>query len=337
MRKGDAAKLEVVTYSDRNPVLRPGRSFFLIMRIAISDHQGKSAALRSALARAGHLIVERERPADALLIDVDYPVGHYKPLIQKHRARGAKIYLYSHGANPNLGWDGLWPESGLVDGLFAMTPGQAAVLQLYGYTAPVHVIGWHLCKIKPFTPAARLRFIVFGPWHPHSNGWLAPAAKAVNAAAFKQLLSLAKRHKATLLVRHLGLLADSGLEEDPRAVFIQGRPDQSTNEIDAADLVVSCGTFAYLAVARGRPTYFIGQDLRPFESHAYGHHIEVRSWEKYRDYMRFPYELGQAEIDQVMSAGPLDWKRKFIGVQFNPIQFGQEFSRLTKEAAYATT
>jgi hypothetical protein len=87
--------------------------------------------------------------------------------------------------------------------------------------------------------------------------------------------------------------------------------------IQEYDLIVGHQTFAYLAIASGKPTVMFGEDVPPHSMH-----VPVRSWEKYKDLLKFPLDLlvghPQDVLNQAASSEDSirEWKYNFIGSSF---------------------
>jgi hypothetical protein len=291
------------------------------MRFQVNDYQNKATMLRKAMTDAGHEIVGAY--PDILFIDVDFPVSHYPAMIEKAYSEGGKIVLYSHGAPVITAWDGVYEPSDYVFSYLAQSPGQKAVMEMYGYPYPIDVIGWHYCQLKKFKPVKQVQNILFAPWHPHSNGWMIPEGKALNSAVFTRLLETPYH----MTVRHVRALDSNGLWQAPGVEYAQSDMTigSSIKAIDAADLVVTnYGTLASLAVARGKPLVVFGQDVCPHDGYSPSTLRYVRSWELYREYMRYPYDISalkpKAAVNLLEYAAvheAADWRSKFIGSQFD--------------------
>lgn len=291
------------------------------MLVALSDWQNKSRVLREALLAGGHRVVERDEPADVLLIDTDYGVGHYRPTIRAQWRHGARVFLYTHGKDAFLGWDGIWPPWE-VDGYLTFAPGIKQVMASYAdpYPNPVHVIGWWYCEQKLFVGGHAPRRVLFAPWHPHQGGYLPNELKALNARVLDEILDTFPADAVT--VRYIHHLENNGLTELPGVTYQQGQADNSVTALDAADLVIGCGTFSLLSIARGKPTIMFGQDVRPHESYHDGHYQPVASWDTYRALMHYPFEWDEhPSLDAVMCAEPVAWKENFIGAPFDAAAF----------------
>lgn len=287
------------------------------MRIAVRDHQNKSTGLVSEIVRDERLtLIEFGQAADILLIDHDV-TPYYRNIIDAYHGHGAKVLLYPHGATAHLAWDGVWPECSKVSGFLAMSEGQRLVMQKYGFTKPVHVTDWHWCEIKPFEGAVGNN-VLFAPIHALSNGFIHPDIKHLNTLVFETLCKMS----VNLKVRYVGELEHCGIDPNVNNVhYKKGGADNSIGDIDKADYVVSFGTFAYLAVARGKPTIMYRQDIPYFDGHAAAEIREAEHWHNYEDYMRYPLDI-PAEEDLFMLANKehiiKTWRRLHIGDQMKP-------------------
>lgn len=280
--------------------------------VTFRDHQNKSAGLyQSLMMDARFKIVPLGEPADILLIDHD-ATAYYRQIIDTYKAIGTKIVLYPHGATAHLAWDGVWPVYDKVDAFLAMSEGQAETMHRYGYPKPVYVTGWHWCEIKPFRRSYNKR-ILFAPIHALNNGFLHPEVKRLNGRVHD---ALAKTAGKELSVRYMGDLDIIGIKPDERVEYHRGAADNSYHDIDTADLVVSFETFAYLSIARGKPTVMYRQEIPYFDGHDEQSIRYAKHWKQYGDFMRYPVTIGQ---DGLVSGNAFDpdqiaeWKQLFIG------------------------
>jgi len=287
------------------------------MRITLHNHQDKGRALARAISSQGHNVVPTN--PDLLLIDHDGP-EYYRSIINHVEPLGVPVWLYSHGAMSCMAWDGWWESHPHTGGYLAVGEGNKEIMTRYGYDREVRVIGWYWCGQMPQTQTTPHR-VLFAPIHPLGNGFMRPEAREANRRAYAELLE----QNIMLTVRHIGSLGANGLWPVPGVRYEQGRPDNSIVSIDKADVVVSWGTFAFLAIARGRPTVMYGQDVVPGDGHNADDMRYVQSWSKYRDILRYPLELFDsgptADILKAAAAGQIDitdWRARFIGEQLNP-------------------
>jgi hypothetical protein len=286
------------------------------MRVVVRDHFGKALPFARALVHAGHELVAIDQAADLLLIDLDEPHYGYRKAIDAHRAAGAKVILYPHGAQPMTAYDGLHEPYDVIDGNLVIGAGHAEVMRRFEYPCPVHVVGWSLCEPAPFRPASDVRRVLFAPTHPSGHGTLSDLEAELNARYYEALLA----GPWDLTVRHIGTLEQNGLWEADGVRYSRGDYTIATADIDAADVVVAApGTFPALTVACGTPMVTYGQGLSPAYGHAGEQQVTLHHLDRYADYMRYPFDAGDGPLDEVLHAAArdqaaiADWKRRFIG------------------------
>ena len=287
------------------------------MKIKIHNWQHKANNLESALIRMGVQITKRE--PDILLVDFDAGVSYYTELIEKTFAGGSEIVLYSHGAPVITAWDMVWEPDKRIAVFLAQSEGEKEVMQAYDYPNPIEVIGWHYCKQKKFKPVKEIKKVLFAPWHPHSNGYLMPACREANRNAYEKLRAM----PYNLTVMHIGNVRNNGISIDPDVTYIGSEKSIpfSLKHIDQADVVISnLMTVACIAIARGKPVVVFGQNIKPHDGYSDENLSYVKNWEKYRDLMRYPYDLSnlkprasQYMIEHAALHEAEEWREKFIG------------------------
>lgn len=285
---------------------------------AVRDHQNKSARLIQALLLEGWKLVDALEPADLLLIDTDFPMHDYRQWIDAYTEYGAKIVIYPHGAVPNIHYDGMFTPYGKTHYHLVPAQGHADIMQRFGYPYPTPVCGWFFSNVEPFEPTAG-ESILFAPQHPDGEGYLHPEELAINAAQYRALLALGK----PLTVRYLGELEANGLwiELDAPVIYKRGYYDNGTLDILRNDVVVASGTYAYMAVAAGKPTVLF-QQAAGVEARAAG---SATHYEEYREVMDYPLcsddPEQMAELVQMACAGNTAveaWKERMIGEAMEP-------------------
>jgi hypothetical protein len=301
------------------------------MRVVVKDHFGKAIPLARALSRAGHELTPINEVADLLLIDLDDPHYGYQRVIDAHKAAGATVLLYPHGACPMLTWDGMYEPSENVDGNLVIGTGHAEVMRRYGYPSPIHVIGWSLCERAPFRAAPDVRRVLYAPTHPSGHGHLTDVERELNARHYEALLA----GPWELTVRHIGTLEQNGLWEADGVRYSRGDYTIATDDIDAADVVVAApGTFPALTVARGTPMVTYGQGLEPTYGLPGEPVVTLRHLDLYERYMRYPFDIENGPLDEVLHAAarseaPIaDWKRRFIGDQMDDAATAELIERI---------
>lgn len=331
----------VCDYSRAGFVKIPGRSFVIKDPstkpvVSIRHHQNKAVTFEKALKNCGYNVLNYTKApkiADMLLIDHDVLEYGHGPVVQKFYDAGKPVFIYPHGAAPMLCWDGIHEPTGMVTATFVTSKGHAEVMKRYGYPGPTHVIGWHLCPQVQWKATKGIK-VLFAPIHPIlGHVFMFPEDLEVNHRTYERLLEL---DGIELSVRHIGKLDDNGLWEEPGVETHQGRTDNTYDDIDNADMVISNGTMAYMAVARGKPTIMMNQmtparepDINTLERY------EAASVEKYEKYMRFPFDVDnkgslQKIVTDACKREPKQWRKRFIGEQFDPIEFCELIGELAR-------
>lgn len=298
---------------------------------ALQPHQGKELAFVEALKQAGWFKSNYSRANVKFgLYDLDSGRGGvgWAEAIQELNVRGIPLFLYPHAARPMVQYDGIIQVNPGVRCLFTHAEGGRKVLEAFGFDKPVEVVGWSFCKIRPFRAASEIKEVVFAPIHPNHNGYLNAVEKKLNADTFERIYTWCKKSGAHLVVRYLQSIEENGLQYRDGATFYRAAPDQSTADIDAADLVVAHQTFAYLAVARGKPTLMMGENIPPRSGNSDQNYRYVKHWDDYKDLLMFPLDiLKTRSVDKLIEkavssdAEIRTWRELFIGQQFE----GQKF------------
>lgn len=294
---------------------------------ALQPHQGKEQAYVEALQAAGwHKNTYYRAPVKFALYDLDSGRGGvgWAESLRVYAERGVPFFLYPHAARPMVQYDGIIKVNPGVRCLFTHAAGGKQVLELFGFEKPVEVVGWSFCKIKPFQPSAQVKSVVFGPIHPNHNGYLDKVDKEINAKAFDKIFAWCQKSGAKLIVRHLHAVEENGIPRKDDVVYYRGSADQSTADIDQADLVVGHQTFAYLAVARGKPTLMMGENLPPRSGNSEDSFRYVQNWDKYKDLLMYPLDILQTRsvdklIEKAVSSDEAirTWRDLFIGKKFD--------------------
>lgn len=284
------------------------------MKVAILGHHGKEAGIAQALADGGF---ESAHPLsfsyDAILADTDHP-GSPPPekhaILQEASRRGIPIILYPHGAMPDLDYDYLRPQALPISLRLVHGEGHAEVARRHGCKHRVEVVGWSFCEegAEIHTPASPSS-LLFAPIHPWADGEsILPFHKGLNTAAYHQFLQHPAEKKT---VRMFGVDDPNGITERVEGIeYTQSDLGAGLDVIDSHDAVISYGTFAYTALARGKPVAMI----YPYPGHTddYGR-IQARHFEEYKDYCAYPASLGSGSLDELFQMDVSEWKRLFVG------------------------
>jgi hypothetical protein len=289
------------------------------MRVGIHHHQRKAVALAEALVAHGHELVAGG-PADAFLIDADRE--YHRPIIDDWIKRGAKAFVYPHGAPADVTHD-IVAAYERVTGAFVYGEGQAEVLRRIEYPNETYTIGWFYSPQQPFRGDGRVRNVLFAPAHPLQSGLLVDVFRQHNHDAFAALLAVPG---IRITVRHVQGVEANGLWHEPGVEYVRGAEDNAYEQIDAADVVVGFyGTFPTMAVARGCPTVFYGGDMRFSDIEHGGEPRYAARQDRYHDYLRYPVDLADGpaaeQLERAAAGEQTDWRRRFVGPEWNPSRF----------------
>lgn len=269
--------------------------------------------------------------ADMIFFDHDvgtHGVGWRTGLEQAYEA-GKPTFIYPHSARPNVMIDThpSWPHT---RALFTISEGHKAVLEALKYPCPIEVSGWAYSDIhdfKPSQPEGETK-VLFAPIHPNRNGFLDDEDKQLNARVLNLLMDTPG---IDITVRHIQDLDKNGLWREESVNYVSGKPDGTTTEIEQADVIIGSYTLAYITVALGKPLIMMAEQMRPHVGNTPGLIFYSNNWEKYREIMRYPFEVESCSdgtdllemMNTVMKKNKRveDWKSRFIGKPFD----GEEF------------
>lgn len=272
------------------------------MRLTFHDHDRKSLPLQDALIEQGAEIVFSS--ADLMLVDHD-GTQYYQDFITRFCGLDTRVVIYPHGADAFPAWDGVYKPHPRTVAQLVVGAGHKEAMEAYGYPNPIHEIGWFWCEQKPFTPAQDMK-VLFAPVHCLNNGYLRPEMLGRNKQAFSLLLS----REVDLKVRHVRDLGQSGLWPAYKVEYSMAKIETMMSDIDEADVVVANGTFAHLAIARGKPTFMFDGGL-PYQDLG----KEAVNWGVYEEAVRYPLQFFECDMEAEVSSDNriADWKQRFIG------------------------
>ena len=305
---------------DTNP--KPVIPAQAMREFVVFNHQGKANRLIEALQVAGYTVSPSMTNYRGVRFALtDYAAWGRASQLRRIQRQGVHaFFVYPHSARPNLITD-VEPEWDGISAQFVTAPGHVEILQSYGYPKPLHVVGWILCKQREFKPRAQARNVLFAPIHPRCD----EVDKMVNRKAFMILSGLAKRDAIRLTVRYIINLEGSGLERvtHPNISYVEGKMNNSYDQIDNADVVVGHNTLAYISVARGVPTVMMAD--RDIPEHWLKHPtIFARTWKKYADKMAYPLDILRTSnplklLERAVKSdyGIQTWRKRMIGKPFD--------------------
>jgi hypothetical protein len=299
-------------------------------RFILLNHQNKGIVYGDTLLHTGWKMVDEDEHADIALVDSD--VTPYRLIkLQKFVDRGIKVFVYPHSARPPFFYDylGYKPFQG-VAARFVSAFGHEVVMELMGMdTTNVYPVGWSYCQMRPFS-GKQIKNVLFAPLHANGNGWLSDTDKEMNREVQDRLVHTVNQHNLHLLVRYLGQLSGCGLERMPGVDYVQGehRPESTLLHIDHADLVVGTETFAYMSVARGKPTLMMGEERAPRYGNSESTFRYVQNWDTYKGLVMYPFDILEEDDTFVLmvkattkSKDVEEWKARMIGEPFDPVTF----------------
>lgn len=306
-----------------------GDSFYL------KDHLGKGRAYREALIRHGYTPTEDLFEASFAFFDHDisWSTHKWRPETQYCQDHKIPYFIYPHAARIWYLWDVNEPWPG-TRATFIQSPGGREIMKRIGYPTPLEVTGWTYSKILPYSiPQINKKpRVLYGPIHPMGHGYLPLVERALNQKVYQILLELLS--EIDLTVRHVRSLMENQLWYDERVTFVEGSTDGSTKEIEEADLVIGPYTFAYLAIAMGKPTLMFGESIPPHTGSRDSNLKWGKKWARYRRFLKYPYNIDDDGVlesaPRVMSMintsiahpGPaISWRERFIGREFDPAYF----------------
>lgn len=306
----------------RDHLTKPKTFFF-------HHHQNKALVFEAALKQFGWVEDRTLRGTSCAFFDHD--ILNKVSIFNALHNKGVKLFCYPHAARPQVvyAWRNVKPHP-YTAAYFVFAPGHTEVMRVIGYPHPIHEVGWTYCKQRPFTPVKEIKSVVFAPLHPNANGWLSEVDKAVNYRAFDNLCAAARKMGFTITVRYIHALELNGLErvDDPNITYMAARPDNSIEQIDSHDLVVATQTYAYLAVARGKPTLMMDEWIAPRAGNSDEVFQHIDGWDSFKHLMMYPHDINTTGdvpslIEHVASTDSdiVDWKARMIGNPFNPQLF----------------
>lgn len=286
----------------------------------VFDHQQKSRAYREALANAGYYFTERQycQGVRFFLSDADWRAD----MMDEARTKGIPVFLYPHAARPMVQYDGC-VEPKRVTAMFTQAPGGAELMKRIGYPNSVEVTGWAFSEVRPFRPAESVKRILFAPIHPNGNGYLNKVDKDLNARTLERLEAYCAETGAQLSVRLIGTPQQGGMKFGENTEVHAGKKNNSSLDMETADVVVAHQTFAYIAVALGIPTVMMGEDVPPRSGNTEAGFCYVDHWDDYKDYLMFPLDILNGDPAEVIGKAastdePIrEWRDRFIGEPFD--------------------
>lgn len=281
------------------------------MRVAFHNNGNKGDLVAAALRDAGHTIRENGT-GDIAVCDHDANTG----LCDRHE----RVVLYPHGGNPLFDWDEANDVHPHVRAHLTHGPGNVEVMEAYGYPAPLTAVGWCYSEVAPPRYPSDIRRILFAPSHPSGAGYLNPTIASINQRACSALVATGAEVHLRLFMGHDA--AGHGITDTTGITATTNWKLLAHDDIDAADLVVSDGTLAHLALARGVPVLWITSDIFDLGNTGYGECWPAH-WAELAPMVRYPYDMDDDNLDDLLTAvcapsmAVEEYRRRFIGGPFD--------------------
>ncbi len=245
---------------------------------------------------------------EVLLVDTDHPdappIPHKHQFILEALRRGVQVGLYPHGGLPILDYDWGRPALPLA---FELVHGEGhkEIYERIGLKRRVEAVGWSYTDVLPKSDTP-IKHVVFAPIHPWADGKsILPFHQRANEIAYEEFLNYPYGKKT---VRMYGEDAPNGVTERVDGVeYTQSDLKLGVDLIDSSDAVISYGTFACTALARGKRVAMIF----PYPPHMSDDGKKnAEHFGDYADYCRYPDLVGDGSLFQTDTS---EWERLFIG------------------------
>jgi hypothetical protein len=296
------------------------------VKFAVVDHQWKSIMLVRTLRAAGY---EAAPPhdADVLLVDIDDPDAPGRS--EATAACPGLVVLYPHGALPT--YHGAYAPDERIDLQLVHGPATADAIADAGLDRDIAVVGWSYSPSVPFRKPAAVDRVLFGPHHPYGSGVLEEVHRKENRRVMGAILGMDAEE---VTVHVYGTPEMNGLEHVEGVRYAQSTLNIDWAEIDDADVVIANGTFACLALARGKPVVMFGQNIPSCDEHnrlPVGPTVEVD---------RYPVDFSDGPLDAVIEDAcdglGLWWHDAYVGGPFDAGAFLGSIDSLVNERAAAS-
>lgn len=308
------------------------------LRVGVIDYNGKSRIIQEACRTLGHTLVRPwELDCDVLFADTEVwwapPYPQKRRLLEQAARRGVPIVLYPHGTVAHIMYDGVWKPDLPVAAHLVNGPGHVDLLEAFGYRRRLVQVGWTYCKTAPFHRPARVVSVLLGTVHAMANGAIMDYDHNLNVRTVHALTEL---DVPVRRIRYVGPANVSGVDRDlPGIELVAGAPDQSYRDIDAADVVVASGTFAWMAVARGKPTVMVGSDIPMRDTDGTDTFRAPDHWDTLAPLFRYPVDFDDGPLPRLIEEAcrePVEWRDRFIGGPFNLDVFAALLEEFTPRA-----
>jgi len=290
---------------------------------------------KKALLDAGYRKTTDPDEADFLLYDLEQE--HYIPILKEFAERRKPIFVYPHSANSWYFWDGFHKEFPVTCN-FVFTREIKNAMISYGYKSRIEQCGFSCGEVIGWR-SMREKTLLFAPMHTMgsvSQDYLrCPASFELNRKALERVFELAPLFKK-ITIRYGRSFSASGMYDPqiPNVVFEEAdlKIKDAMASINRHSVVISAGTLAYLAVARGKPTIFYNQRDQPPREDG----MTVKNYKRYKwiDYPIQLFDMSNNMISNFVVKQNPDverWKKANIGSTFSASRFLSIIRECVKE------
>lgn len=302
--------------------------------VAVLGNGTSGDAYAQALVKARWRLTAPQH-ADVFL--VDYPVefwGDRWQWIRDTKAAGGVVGEIPHGMMPMVTLDGAVDYHPDVDFSVVPADGWVDLYRAMGIDRDMIVAGWSMTPLADWRPLPRkVGRVLFAPIHPNTGDGgktTLPWAQRENELTYR-LLCAATGVKKT--VRFYGDEIANGIHRRVNGVeYVKveqlAGPDWS--EIDEADLVISYGSFLFMALARGVPAVAIA-DVPPIRDDGT---VVARNFEAWRHLWEYPVKVGDSpslagliQLTRDREPEIRAWRDRYVGEEFDAARFAVELER----------
>jgi len=283
---------------------------------------------QKALKKGGYKFDANIRKADILFFDTEPRHLNSKREAWERMIAGRPLFIYPHTPYAFWLWDGFIKPSESVSCNFVVGESAKLSMQKYGYPNRVEVVGFSRCKVRPFmkTTGRRLAYASSRLIGEHGY-WPHEGDRILNEKAIDWLLKN-RSYFDEVIFYHSFPIEKYGVDESYPFTFVDvgraGKLNTQTalEQLKNIDIVISCNTFGFLAIAQGIPTVLVGHNNEyPMHSSNYGVH-----YAEYAEHCDFPLDLFSMSGQNVLALRQeipecvRTWKQRNIE-GFNPEKF----------------
>lgn len=281
-----------------------------------------------ALLGSGYIQTKSISRSDFLLIDNEHGGARFEKI--KYYCERIPVFIYPHTPYSYWLWDGLYTPLPVACN-FVVGDGAVNGMIAYGYPYRVEAVGFTGCKVSPFRKTSGKR-LLFAPAHPFGDGKHASIKAGENQFNAAKFIAGHCEYFDSVTVRYSGTIQSNGLECFGGTSAIMKHVEiyknanireEATKDILNSDIVISCNTFGYLAVASGTPSVLYGYKGEDVGGRA----GTVKNYALYKHHYEYPMQLEDMSILEILgvrekeSPAVGEWKRDNIGENFNAEKF----------------